>query len=69
MVVKYTNPNKAKNTKDIYFRLKINILVEGRKQRGCEECEGMGDGELTGPWWGLGAVGRWGVNNKSTTNH
>jgi hypothetical protein len=52
-VVKYTNPNKAKNTKDIYLRLKINILVEGRRQRGCEGCEGMGDGE----------VGRWGVNN------
>jgi len=34
MVVKYTNPNKAKNTKDIYLRLKINILVEGRRQRG-----------------------------------
>jgi hypothetical protein len=48
MVVKYTNPNKAKNTKDIYLRLKINILVEGRRQRECEECGEMGqwgDGE------------------------
>jgi hypothetical protein len=33
MVIKYTNPNKAKNTKDIYLRLIINILV-GREDWG-----------------------------------